>query len=122
MRTNRADGWYQRGDGDWNKVEVPEERAAQIDQARGQVAERKGSIEALDASSFSERRQAASDAWSGRTYDSSRNRSSFDSNRRAELNRSMNARSSGYDRYNSRSAAGGINRSPGTRQIQRRRR
>jgi hypothetical protein len=118
------DGWYQRGDGDWKKVEVPEDRAAQIDQARSQVAERKGSIEALDASGFSERRQSASDARSGRTYDSSRSRSSFDVNQRSELNRSFDARNNGYQRYDRRSQSTSRMSQPRQRsgQFQRRRR
>ena len=32
------DGWYQHGDEGWNKVEVTDERAAQIDQARSQAS------------------------------------------------------------------------------------
>lgn len=97
------DGWYQRGDGGWDKVEIAEERTTQIDQARNQAAERVGSLEALDTSRVGELRQSASDAWSGRTYDSSRNRGSFDSNKRQELNRSFNARTNGYQRYDQRS-------------------
>jgi hypothetical protein len=96
-------GWYQQGDDGWNKVEVSDERATQIDQARGQASERRSSIEALDTSSLSERRSAAGDAWSGRTYDSSRNRGSFDSSRRNELNRNYNSRTNGYQRYDQRS-------------------
>ena len=116
------DGWYQRGEGDWNKVEVPAERAAQVEQARSQVAERTGSIEALDASSFSERRQSASDAWSGRTYDSSRNRGSFDTARRNDLNRHYNARTNGFQRYDQRSQNAGRMSQPRQRGMQRRRR
>jgi hypothetical protein len=125
-------GWQQNSGDGWSTVEVPDERAAQFDQARSSAADRRDSVAQSSADRQSRIQDSgfassygtgrASESWSNRTYDSSRNRSSFDSNRRAELNRSMNARSSGYDRYNSRSAAGGINRSPGTRQIQRRRR
>jgi hypothetical protein len=57
---------------------------------------------------------------SNRTYDSSRYSGSFDSNRRNELNRSYDARSSGYERYNNRSS---MSRQPsGGRSMQRRRR
>ncbi len=133
------DGWSQRGDGDWNPVAVPDERAAQIDQARSSLATKRDSIaESLPADrptrsqvqstlssrgfadSFGSARSA--DSWSNRTYDSTRNRQTFDSNRRSELNRSRSARTNGYQRYNNRSATDSFNRPPGTRQIQRRRR
>jgi len=129
-------GWHQRSDGDWSKVEIPDDRAAQIDQARSQAATRKETISqslpadlpsrsqvqsALSSSDFagSFGSSRAADAWSNRTYDSTRSRDSFDGSRRSELNRSHNARSSGYERYNNRS---NFNRQPGGRQIQRRRR
>ena len=95
-------GWYQRGEDGWNRVEVPEERAAQIDQARTQAAERRDSLGQVDSASISERRQSVGDAWSGRTYDSSRSLGSFDANRRSELNRNFNARTNGYDRFDRR--------------------
>lgn len=116
------DGWYQRGDGDWNRVEVPEERAAQIDRARNEIQDRRGSLEAMDASAFSERRQSASDAWSERSFDSSRNRGSFDQNRRSELNRNLNARTNGYQRYDRRNQSASRSRQPKQRSGQRRRR
>jgi len=118
------DGWYQHGDDGWNKVEMSEERAAQIDQARNQATERVGSLEALDTSRVNELRQSASDAWSGRTFDSSRNRDSFDSSRRQELNRSFNARTNGYQRYDQRSRSSARMNQPRPRsgQFQRRRR
>jgi len=93
-----SDGWYQRGDSGWEKAAVSEQRAAQAAQARS-------SFEARDTSSLSERRPSANQAPS-RTYDSNRNRSSFDSSRRSELNRTYNARTSGYQRYGNRSSAG----------------
>ena len=133
------DGWHQNSGDGWNKVEVPDERAAQIDQARGSIAnQRENSSRSLPADrpsrsqvqstiasrgfadSYGSARSA--DSWSNRTYDSTRSRQTFDSNRRSELNRSMNARSSGYQRYNNRSASGSFNRPQGTRKIQRRRR
>jgi hypothetical protein len=135
------DGWHQNtGDG-WNKVEVPDDRAAQFDEARGQATERRSelsqqrgegsgqrdefsernrSFDNRDAATRADRGQA-SDRWSGRSYDSSRDRSSFDSSRRSELDRSRNARSSGYERYNNRSANAGRNRSLGARGSRRRR-
>jgi len=118
-------GWQQNGGDGWNSVEVPDARAAQIDQARSTLSTRRDSP-ATGSGSFADSLGSArsSDSWSNRTYDSSRSRSTFDSSRRTELNRSMNARSSGYDRYNNRSraSAGTVNRPQGTRQIQRRRR
>ncbi len=132
------DGWHQNSGDGWNKVEVPDERAAQIDQARGSIAsQRDNSSRSLTtdrptrsqaqstlasrgfADSYGSARSA--DSWSNRTYDSTRSRQTFDSNRRSELNRSMNARSNGYQRYNNRSASGSFSRPQGTRQIQRRR-
>ncbi len=54
------------------------------------------------------------------TYDSSRYSGSFNSSRQSELNRSYNARTSGYQNYNNRSSA---SRQPmGGRSMQRRRR
>ena len=134
------DGWQQNtGDG-WSTVDVPDERAAQIDQARSSLSTKRDSVaQSLPAdrptrsqsqSTFSSRGFAdsygsagAANSWSSRTYDSTRNRSSFDGSRRNELNRSYNARSNGYQRYNNRSlSTGSINRPQGTRQMQRRRR
>ena len=117
-------GWYQQGNDGWDKVELSDERATQVNQARSQAAERFGTLEALDPSQVGERRQAASDAWSSRTYDSSRNRGSFDSSRRQELNRSFNARTNGYQRYDqrSRSSTRMNQQRPRSGQLQRRRR
>lgn len=106
------DGWQQRGEEGWNKVEVSEERAAQMDQARAGVDERREGLQSMDRSEISDRRQ---------TYDSSRNRNSFDSNRRSELNRSYNARTNGYQRFDQRSSVGAGNRQR-SRDIQSRRR
>jgi hypothetical protein len=118
------DGWYQHGDEGWNRVEVSDERAAQIDQARSHATERFSTLEALDPSQVAERRQSVSDAWSGRTYDSSRNFGSFDSSKRQELNRSFNARTNGYQRYDqrSRSSTRMNQQRPSSGQFQRRRR
>jgi len=129
------EGWHQNtGDG-WNPVEVPDERAQQFDQARGQASERRSelseqrgdgsgqrgdfsdrdrSFDTRDTAARADRRQS-SDRWSDRSYDSSRNRSTFDSSRRSELDRNRNARSSGYDRYNNRQSSFGGNRSRGRR-------
>ena len=86
-------GWYQQGNDGWDKVELSDERATQVNQARSQVAERRSSFEASDRSA--------------KTYDSLRNRNTYDSNRRSELNRSYNARKNGYQRYNQRSLSSG---------------
>ena len=74
----------------------------------------------MSTRSFSDSYGTRSDAWSNRTYDSTRARSNFDRSRRNELNRSFNARNNGYERFNSRSLnSGGFSRSPGA--LQRRR-
>jgi len=132
------DGWHQNSGDGWNKVEIPDERAAQIDQARGELSSRRESAsQSLPADrqarieersttrsrSFSDSYGSGTSSWSGRTYDSSRNRSTYDSRSRSELNRNYNARSTGYQRYNNRSAnAGSMRRSTGARQRPRRRR
>ena len=69
---------------------------------------------------FADSYGSRSDAWSNRTFDSSRTRSNFDRSRRNELNRSFDARNNGYQRFNSRSMnSGGFNRPAGG--LQRRR-
>jgi len=125
------DGWQQNSGDGWSTVDVPDDRAAQIDQARSSLSTKRDNVSQSQArSTHSERGFANSygtarsgDSWSNRTYDSTRNRQSFDSNRRRELNRSANARNSGYQRYNNRSSinSGGFSRPQGTRQIKRRR-
>ena len=132
------DGWHQNtGDG-WNPVEVPDDRAAQIDQARSDVSTKRESVsQSLPADrqpraerrsteqsgSFADSYATGNSAWSNRSYDSTRNRSSYDYNRSMELNRDRNARSSGYERYNNRSAnAGGFNHSSSPRRRPTRRR
>jgi len=133
------DGWHQNSGDGWNKVEVPDERAAQIDQARGSVADRHDDIvqslpadrpsrsdiqSTLNSRGFADSYGSArsADSWSNRTYDSTRSRGSFDANRRSELNRSLNARTNGYRRYNNRQSNFSGNRTQGGRQPQRRRR
>ena len=99
------DGWHQRGDdGSWNPVEPSEDRAARADQARSNASERRSGRENRDTSALSERRQSA-DRWSNRTYDTSRNRGSYDYSRRSQLDRSYNARTNGNSRYNQRRSA-----------------
>ena len=99
------DGWQQHGEDGWEKVDVSDDRAAQIDRARSEVTERRQS----------------NDRWSGQSSDSRQNARSFDSNRRNELNRSYDARTKGYQRFNERSRAGAGNRQR-TRQGQARQR
>jgi hypothetical protein len=99
------DGWQQRSEDGWNNVELSEDRAAQVNQARAGAAERREGLSSMDNSDFSDRGQSG-DRWSDRSYDSSRARSSFDSNRRSELNRSFDARTNGYQRFDQRSSAG----------------
>jgi len=117
------DGWQQRGEDGWNPVDVPEDRAAQMDQARSDASERRSGFENRDTSGLSERRQST-DAWANRDFDSARNRGSYDSSRRSQLDRSHNARTNGYNRYNQRRSANRSfqNRSRGGRMGGRRRR
>lgn len=125
------DGWYQHNDGDWDKVEVPDDRAAAIDERRESSADRNpnnverpqpgdtlrqrqqsGATSSEAARQRQEQLSNRSFAESGnlqnrqgrRTYNSSQPRNrSFDADRRNELNRSYDARNSGYQRYNNRS-------------------
>lgn len=133
-------GWHQNdGEGGWNKVEVPDERAAQIDQRREAATERsEGSSRSLSTDRATDRStgaqgqsqlrsQGLADTYrssagglSGRTYDSNRYSGSFDSSRRNELNRSHNARTNGYSRYDNRSNMS--RQSRGGRQMRGRRR
>jgi hypothetical protein len=118
------DGWYQQEDGNWNKVEVPDDRAAQIDQKRSTAADRKETSSQdrttdnrLSNRSTDSQRQSAlnrgsfADSYgnpgdrSTRSFDSSRSQGTFDASRRSELNRSQQARTNGYQRYNNRSSA-----------------
>ncbi len=131
-------GWQQNtGDG-WSKVEVPDDRAAQIDQARGEISSRQENASqslGTDRTARTEGRSTAatgsfadsygtgSSGWSNRSYDSTRDRGSYDYSSRNELDRNRNARSSGYERYNNRSThSGSYNRSSGMGQRPRRRR
>ncbi len=133
-------GWQQHQDGGWNPVEVPDERAAQIDQARTTAADRRDSgsqnrTTDLSTANRPTRDQAQStlstrgfaDSYgsgggrSNRSFDSSQHRGSFDSNRRSELNRNYNARSNGYQRYNNRLSNSSGNRARGARSSRRRR-
>ena len=127
------DGWHQRGDDGWNPVEVPDERAAQIDQQKAAVSESRQTTDGTHNADRPTRSQTQAVLSSGgfaqsygggglsnRSYDSSRYSRSFDAARRTDLNRSYDARSGGYQRYNNRSS---MNRqSFGGRQMQRRRR
>ncbi len=128
------DGWQQHGDDGWNPVEVPDERAAQIDQKRSEASERQQASDRTRTADKPTHTQAQSNLGSGgfaqnrssggglsnRTYDSNRYSGSFDSSRQNELNRSHNARTNGYQRYNNRSS---MNRqTAGGRSMQRRRR
>lgn len=127
-------GWHQNdGEGGWNPVEVPDERAAQIDQQREAVAEKRQNSERTRGVDQATRSQAQANLSSGgfaqsygggglsnRSYDSSRYSGSFDSSRRNDLTRSYNARTNGYQRYNNRSSMS--RQSMGGRSMPRRRR
>jgi hypothetical protein len=80
-------GWQQHGQDGWAPVEVPDDRAAQIDQARTQIEERAP----IQDRPPQDRAQAQAQI-----------QSAFDSGRRSELDRNFDARSSGYERYNDR--------------------
>ena len=138
------DGWQQNtGDG-WNPVEVPDERAAQIDQARASATERRESatrdgsrdFQSVDRQAAQQRAEqarsqrgsrdfaqtyGAGGGFSSGSFDSTRNRGTYDANRRAELNRSYDARRSGYQNYNNRQRNYSGGRSAGGRQFRRRR-
>jgi hypothetical protein len=124
------DGWQQHGEDGWNPVEVPDERAAQIDEARANATERRDTaaqnrgLQSVDRQAAQQRAQQAQSSFGSRdfaqtygsgggfstgTYDSTRNRGTYDANRRAELNRSHNARTSGYQNYNTRQRSYGGN-------------
>ena len=116
------DGWYQHEDGNWNKVEVPDDRAAQIDQKKNAAADRTGTRSGerttdnrlsnrstdsqrqstLDRGSFADSYGNRGDR-SNASFDSSRYQGSFDASRRSELNHSQRARTNGYQSYNNRS-------------------
>ncbi len=136
------DGWHQHGDDGWSPVEVPDERAAQIDQARGDATERRETaaqdrdIQSVDRQAAQQRAQQAKSSVSNRdfaqsygagggfssgSYDSSRNRGTYDANRHQDLNRSYNARTSGYQNYNNRQRSYGSGSMAGGRQVRRRR-
>jgi len=133
-------GWQQNSGDGWAPVEVPDERAAQIDQQKSAAAERQEAGNQNRASDARTADRAATgqrqstmgqgglaDSYSSGgglsrgTYDSNRYSGSFDSSRQSDLNRSYNARTTGYQNYNNRSSAGG-RRSSGGRSMQRRRR
>jgi hypothetical protein len=120
------DGWHQNdGEGGWNKVEVPDERAAQIDQKRGAATDKLESSgrsfstdrstdrsartqgqSQLDSRIFAEgNRSRGSSGLSSRSFDSSQYQGSFNKSRQNELNRSYKARTNGYNNYNNRSSA-----------------
>jgi hypothetical protein len=138
------DGWHQGGDDGWTPVEVPDERAAQIDQARASATDRResagqdrtGDFQSVDRQAAQQRAQQAQSSLSNRSiaqsygagggfssgsYDSSRNRGTYDANRHRELNRSYDARTTGYQNYNNRQRNFGGGRSASGRQFRRRR-
>lgn len=118
-------GWSQHGEDGWAPVEVPDDAAAQIEQRRNASNEnrvatterQRPSTESFDRMSSEQARaaleqrgfanNATSQQRAARSYDANRYRGSFDTSRRNELNRSYNARSSGYQRYNIRQSYGG---------------
>jgi hypothetical protein len=120
------DGWSQHGENGWAPVDVPDDAAAQIEERRSANSENRTAAadrRSADSPSFdrmsneqaratlNERgfaNNSTSRQQAARHYDSNLNRGSFDSSRRNELDRSYNARSGGYQRYNSRQSFGGV--------------
>jgi len=119
-------GWQQRGEDGWDPVEVPDERAAQIDERRNAGAENQAAVAerrqsenspsidrmpsdqartTLNERGFAD--NAGSRQQAARSLDSSQYRGSFDSGRYNDLNRNYNARTGGYQRYNNRQSYGG---------------
>jgi hypothetical protein len=138
------DGWQQHGEDGWNPVEVPDERAAQIDQARADASNRRENSSDDRSRDFqSTDRQAAQQTaqqgqaslgsrdfaqtygagggFSSGSYDSSRNRGTYDANRHQDLNHSYDARTNGYQNYNTRQRSYGGSQFSGGRQMRRRR-
>ena len=128
------DGWSQHDGETWQPIEVPEERAQQIEQGRSQAQQRAAdagvsrdslaeagvSRESLANAGAERQRSSADGASRQRSFDrssaasrqglsssQSRSRSLNSRSRTQELNRSFNARSGGYDRFNNRGGARG---------------
>jgi hypothetical protein len=117
-------GWSQRGEDGWDPVEVPDEAAAQMEErraardadSRAATADRRQgeSFERMSGeqarATLNERGFAGNQAGaqSGvRSMDASRYQRSFDSRQQTHLDRSYNARTNGYQRYNTRQSYGG---------------
>jgi hypothetical protein len=124
------DGWQHHDDGNWNPVEVPDDRAAAMDERRAATTERnsRGADRSQASDALQQRRQSGEyssqaarqrgQTMSNRGFADSanlQNRSSGQyTSRRSELDRSHSARTSGYQRYNNRSSYGTAN--PGAAQ------
>lgn len=136
------DGWQQHGEEGWSPVEVADDRAAQIDRARAEANSRRESatqnrdFQSADRQAAQQRAQQTRSSFSSSdfsrsygsgggfstgTYDSTRNRGTYDANRRAELNRSYNARTTGYQNYSTRQRSFSGGQSSGRRAMRRRR-
>jgi len=103
------DGWSQHDGEAWQPIDVPVERQQQIEQARSGAQDRLSSAQQPggDTRSRLQESVASRDADRSRSSLSSANRSR-DFDRRQDLNRSFNARSGGFNRFNNaRSARGG---------------
>ena len=117
------DGWHQQNDGGWNSVEVPDERAAQIDQQRSAAAEsretsnqtRISDSRSSNRSTTSQSQSSLSQGGSASSYGGGRSSGSFDSSLNNDLNRSYQARTSGYDNYNNRQRSASTSRQMGSR-------
>jgi hypothetical protein len=121
------DGWYQRSGEDWNQIDVPTERAAQIEQRRGEQGSNRANGDTsrgdfrTGENGSGQRDFRTGQAGSGqrdfrtgtnlggtrngsRLSDQQRNSLNTDRNRNRsrDLNRSYNSRNSGSKRYNNR--------------------
>jgi hypothetical protein len=116
------DGWSQHGENGWESVEVPDDAAAQIEErrnaagaeARGGENRQRESFErvpsdqaraVLDDRGFENARAGAQSGV--RSMDAGAYQRNLDSRQYSDLNRSYGARTSGYQRYNTRQAYGG---------------
>ncbi len=126
------DGWHKHNDGGWDSVEVPDERAAQIDQQRSAAAEsretnsqtRMSDTRSSNRPTTSQGQPSLSQGGYAGNYGAAGGRSSgsFDSSLNHDLNRSHQARTSGYENYNNRRRSASGTGQMGTRGSGRRRR
>jgi hypothetical protein len=118
------DGWSQHGEDGWAPVDVPDDVSAQVAERReggagneatanrreGAGAAQQPSYDRLSgdqARSSLEQRGFAGNAGGLSGIDAGQNRGSYGYERRSDLDRSYDARTRGYQRYNNRQSYGG---------------